>query len=270
MIVSVGDACIDCYVTSKENYAGGIATNFAVQVQRLQTPVILISAIGDDKSGKLFLRQLQHEGVNVDHVQRLHGTTSRQNIRLVGKERTFCGFTAGVLADFHIRDSDIAVINTADAVVAPLTDGLKAIFESVMMRDYPNTLKVADFSRDADIPGFSHGDVVAMLLHYIDDIDAAFIGGDESLIEPIQSIAESNPSKMVTLTLGPKGVQTFFQGRVYTQPAKWVRDMVDTTGCGDAFRAGFLTTYLRTKNIPDALEVGAELAAKTATHVGGF
>ena len=270
MIVSVGDACIDCYVTSKENYAGGIATNFAVQVQRLQTPVILMSAIGDDKSGKLFLRQLQHEGVNTDSIQHLHGTTSRQNIRLVGKERTFCGFTAGVLADFRIRDQDIAVIETAEAVVAPLTDGLKSIFESVMLRDYTHTIKVADFSRDADIPGFSHGDVVAMLLHYIENIDVAFIGGDESLLEPIQSIAESNPNKMVTLTLGPKGVQTFFGGKVYTQPAKWVRDMVDTTGCGDAFRAGFLTTYLKTHQIPEALEFGSEIAAKTATHVGGF
>lgn len=270
MIVSVGDACIDCYVTSKEQYAGGIATNFAVQVQRLQTPVMFISAVGDDKNGKLFLRQLQHEGVNIDHVQRLHGTTSRQNIRLVGKERTFCGFTAGVLAQFQLRENDFAAIAQAEAVVAPLTDGLKAIFDSVMERTYPNTLKVADFSRDADIPGFSHGDVVAMLLHYIDEIDIAFIGGDESLIEPIQGIAESNPDKMITLTLGPKGVQTFYQGRVYTQPAKWVRDMVDTTGCGDAFRAGFLTTYLRTRNIPKALDMGAQLAAKTATHVGGF
>lgn len=270
MIISVGDACIDQYVTTGEKYAGGIATNFAVQVKRLNEPVMLISAIGDDQSAQLFLRQMQNEGVDTSRLQRIHGATSRQNIRLIGKERTFCGFFSGVLSQFHLSEADFAVMRQAEAVVTPLTDGLKPIFEHVMFTPLGTTLKVADFSRDADIPGFTHGDVLAMIMHYLEELNIAFIGGDESLMETLKTIAESNPHKMLLLTLGPKGVYVFFNNHVYHQPAKWVRDMVDTTGCGDAFRAGFVVTYLRTKDIELALERGAEIASETATHVGGF
>ncbi len=270
MIISIGDACIDHYVTTGEKFAGGIATNFAVHVRRMGAPAMLISALGNDQNAEIFLRAMQHEGVDTSHIQRLAGATSRQNIRLVGKERTFTGFYPGVLSDLRLTKQDLAVMDQADAVVAPLTDGLKDIFEHVMLTPLEKPLKIGDFSRDADIPGFSHGDVTAMMMHYLEDIDAAFIGGDESLIETIRSIAESNPKKMITLTLGPKGVQTYFNGRVYTEPARWIRTMVDTTGCGDTFRAGFVVTYLKTKSIEQSLKVGAELAAHTATHIGGF
>jgi fructoselysine 6-kinase len=270
MIISVGDASIDHYVTTGEKYAGGIAANFAVHVRRMGEPIMLIAALGDDQNGDIFLRQMQHESVDTSHVQRLHGGTARQNIRLVGKHWDFCGYYSGVFADFHLTKEDFAVLQNADAVVAPLTDGLKNVFEEVILTPLEKPIKIADFSRHADIPGFSHGDVVSMLMHYLEYLDVVFIGGDESLAETIQSIAESNPEKIIILTMGPKGVQTFHKGKVYTKAAKWVRNMVDTTGCGDAFRAGFVVTYMQIHDIPKALDVGTDLAAQNATHMGGF
>ncbi|MFH1426440.1 MAG: PfkB family carbohydrate kinase [Candidatus Kerfeldbacteria bacterium] len=271
MIASVGDASIDSYVTTGEKHVGGIATNFVVHATRFNYPAILISAIGDDEDGEFFLRQMKMENVDVSHLKRLPGATSEQKIRLVGRERVFCGFFAGVLADMKLDEHDIELMREAEAVVAPLTDGLKQVFDQVIDSDLGlDTLKIADFSRDADIEGFAHGDVAAMLFHYLDRIDMAFIGGDESLIETVSAIAEANPEKILVLTLGPKGSICYHNGETYKQKAFWIKNIVDTTGCGDAFRAGFVTNYMRNKNISEALETAAQLAADAATHFGAF
>ena len=271
MIVSVGDTSIDHYITTGEKHVGGIATNFAVHGTRLGADVVLITAIGNDDDAQFFLKQMKIEGVDTSHVKHLPGQTSEQKIRLVGKERNFCGFFAGVLNDMTIDDNDLTIMRQAEAVVVPLTDGLKHIFEQVIRADLGSKpLKIADFSRDADIEGFGHGDVAAMVFHYLEHADIAFIGGDESILETVQAMAEANPEKIPIITLGPKGSLAFHNEKTYKQKAFWIKNVVDTTGCGDAFRSGFTTKYLETKNIAEAMEHGARLAADAATHFGAF
>lgn len=271
MIVSIGDASIDHYVTTGEKHVGGIATNFVVHATRMQYPTHLITAIGDDEDGEFFLRQMKMEQVDISHVKRLDGPTSEQKIKLAGRERVFCGFFAGVLSELTLDAHDFELMRESEAVVAPLTDGLKHVFDQISQADLgPDTLKIADFSRDADIEGFAHGDVAAMLFHYMEPINIAFIGGDESMIDTVSAMAEANPDKILILTLGPKGSITYYQGEVYKQKAFWIKNIIDTTGCGDAFRAGFTTHYLKQRNIPAALENAAQLAADAATHFGAF
>lgn len=170
----------------------------------------------------------------------------------------------------ELTKKDLALLKNEEAVVVPLTDGLKKVFEQVMHAELGSTLKIVDFSRDADIEGFSHGDVAAMVFHYLEYLDIAFIGGDESIIDTIHSIADANPNKILITTLGPKGSIAYYGGKEYKQKAFWMKNIVDTTGCGDAFRSGFTTSYLENKDIDKALERGAQLAADAATHFGAF
>jgi fructoselysine 6-kinase len=46
--------------------------------------------------------------------------------------------------------------------------------------------------------------------------------------------------------------------------------VVDTTGAGDSFIAGFLAARIAGKPLPDCLAAGRDQAAATCTHVGGF
>jgi fructoselysine 6-kinase len=47
-------------------------------------------------------------------------------------------------------------------------------------------------------------------------------------------------------------------------------EVVDTTGAGDSFIAGFLAARIAGKPLPDCLAAGRDQAALTCTHVGGF
>jgi sugar/nucleoside kinase (ribokinase family) len=56
--------------------------------------------------------------------------------------------------------------------------------------------------------------------------------------------------------------------RAYRIEALAVERVVDTTGAGDAFAAGFLHGVLDGASLPEAVRRGAELAARVITHAG--
>ena len=46
--------------------------------------------------------------------------------------------------------------------------------------------------------------------------------------------------------------------------------VIDTTGCGDSYHAGFVCSYMLENDIEKAMRVGSEIAAETLKHYGGF
>lgn len=49
-----------------------------------------------------------------------------------------------------------------------------------------------------------------------------------------------------------------------------VDTIIDTTGCGDSYHAGFVCSYILENDIEKAMRVGSEIAAETLMHYGGF
>ena len=74
--------------------------------------------------------------------------------------------------------------------------------------------------------------------------------------------------KTVIVTDSEKGSFGYTKGRVFHQKAVEVEKIVDTTGAGDGYTAGFITQYLRSKDIEEAMFQGAEQAAKVLAKVG--
>lgn len=78
----------------------------------------------------------------------------------------------------------------------------------------------------------------------------------------------SDPKTIVIETLGPKG-SVIRRGRDEWQiPAAKVAAVVDPTGAGDAYRAGFLAGYVAGKSIRDCGLLGAGVAGKTVEKYG--
>ena len=45
--------------------------------------------------------------------------------------------------------------------------------------------------------------------------------------------------------------------------------VVDTTGCGDSYQAGFMVSYVRDRDVQRAMENGSRFAARTIGQLGG-
>lgn len=271
MKLVIGDASIDHYVHSGEKYAGGIAANFAAHLKRLgNNDVVLVSAIGTDRYADDFLVRMREEGVDTSHIHQLPGQTSVQKIRISNNQWDYFGFTPGVLEDFYLDEDEWEMVHSAEFLFVPLTDGLKHMFEEVMVKTTVSGIRMTDFSRHADIDGFNHGDIIAMCQHYVDYFDIVVAGGHREHVEDIRSIAHANPDKVFVLTMGAEGSIGFYNGEEHEQGAVPIDELVDTTGCGDAYRAGFITSFLANGKLAPAMLRGAQEAAFVATHMGGF
>lgn len=75
-------------------------------------------------------------------------------------------------------------------------------------------------------------------------------------------------ARIVAVKLGERGVLVFNEGEVFQIPARRTR-VVDTTGAGDSFNAGFLARFLQGAPVRDCAKAGILAAARCVSHMGG-
>ena len=100
------------------------------------------------------------------------------------------------------------------------------------------------------------------------DSEAAVLTGTTNAAEQCDRLLERYA--IVAIKRGSDGALTAEResGARVSVPAPAV-EVVDTSGAGDAFLAGFLAAYLRGEGLAAAAERGAERGSRAVTHLGG-
>lgn len=266
-IVCVGDCGVDHYLPANDQYAGGITSNFARQARQIfrgEDEIHVIAATGNDDSAARIARGgVLQPGIDC-HFTTLQGATPVQYIQIEADgEKDFVRYEEGVLRDFRMQEDHARLIATADLLVTPAFQQNREMFYSVMAATSRGKVAVdfADFSIHPDFE---------LLTTYLPRIDIAFFGlsaDQHPLVERIKDIA-SESGKLMIVTLGADGSIAFNNDQEYHASAVPVARVIDTTGAGDAFAAGFLGLYMHGGSVPDALKSGAECAAQAVQHVG--
>lgn len=73
--------------------------------------------------------------------------------------------------------------------------------------------------------------------------------------------------RILIITDGPNGSYVYDSGKVHHEAAAKA-DIVDTTGAGDAFCAGFIAAYLKERSIEDSMKAASAYACKIIERVG--
>lgn len=134
-------------------------------------------------------------------------------------------------------------------------------FEEVLELKKKHGFKLA-----VDFDVFSDYDKMKQLAPFIDFF---MISGTEEVLPDFKSMSECNEG-LFNVTLAERGSVTYHKGVKYRIPAVPVENVVDTTGCGDSYHAGFVCSYMIDGDITKAMEKGAEFASDTLSHYGGF
>ncbi len=107
-----------------------------------------------------------------------------------------------------------------------------------------------------------------------DQVDILFGNEDElrSLYE-VETLAEAiaavrNDCHLAVVTMGAQGCAVISRSEVVTVAAEPVDQVLDTTGAGDLFAAGFLFGYTRERPLAECAKLGAIAAAEVISHVG--
>lgn len=74
--------------------------------------------------------------------------------------------------------------------------------------------------------------------------------------------------KILILTASKNGSYAYHKGKVFHQVAIKYGKVIDTTGAGDGYIAGFLASYINQENIPKAMLQAAEYAGKIIGKIG--
>ena len=87
-----------------------------------------------------------------------------------------------------------------------------------------------------------------------------------NLLESINEL--KNINKLIIITRSEKGSMAVLNNQITSCDSIKVDKVLDLTGAGDLFAAGFLKEYLDKSNIEKCLQTGSKLAAKIIQKVG--
>ena len=255
--------------------AAGTAAGTAVDLAKLGARVTSIGAIGSDSLGRLLRLLLEDNGVETDRlVTREGGRTSTTilPIRPNGERPTL--HLPGVTASLTAADVDHRLVADADVLHLGGPDVLGAFATEVapgllQHARASGTTTTVDLLRSGAGP-----DVLELLTPLWPWVDF-FLPNDDQLrsltgladLERAAEVLRRSGVGTVVVTRGAEGALIVGADGVEAVPA-FELDVVDTTGCGDAFTAGLVVGLQRGWTLSVAARLATAAAALVAQGLG--
>lgn len=242
--------------------SGGPVPNCLVGLSRLGVKTSIIAVVGDDLIGKQVIKELKNEGVGHNHMIVKHG---RSAIATGYIERASGRRTMVLYRNISIKPSDFKLSDLAVPTLVHL-DG----------RDMAATMKLARWAKrkgalvsfDVGSPRFDVAEVFPLVDHLVVADSFAFpFTKARTAKTAARKLAKFCPG-VITVTEGIRGATALDHGSYWHQKAFKVK-MVDTTGAGDAFHAGYLYGLLNNLDLSQCLRWGAAVAALKCGQPGG-
>ena len=253
--------------------SGGGAANSAAALAQLGIPAAVFSKVGDDPHGAFLLREIERHGVDTRGIRVSPDDTTP--FTYVGihpdGQRTFI-HTPGANKTFSIRDLDLdrlldcGYLLYQDLCVLPQLDAPSGadILAAARRRGVVTLLDECwGFGPDRALweRVAPHAD---FLLPSFDDMRILYPGASpDEIADRLLSLGGGT----VVLKMGAEGCLLASAGTRRRVPACPV-NVVDTTGAGDCFDAGFLAGLVHGMPPEQAAEIAAAAAAACIGHIG--
>lgn len=256
--------------------AGGSAANTALGVAMLGGSAGYIGRVADDEIGRFFVDDMRAAGVVFDPAVDRTDPGSGLCVSLVTPdgERTM-GTYLGQAAELQPSDIDPDLVGRARWLylegylwdVPGIPDALRKAAGEVRSRGGHVALTVSDpFAVERHRESFRSllGDPVDLV--FANEEEAHLLFGASSLAEVTASVQELGVTG--ALTRGAAGSVVVTADAVVDVPARPVSSVVDTTGAGDLYAAGFLFGQSKGMGAERCAELGGLAAAEIISHLG--
>lgn len=256
--------------------SGGSAANTAAGVASFGGAAAFVGKVRDDQLGAVFSHDIRAVGVEFDTPPATDGPATARCLVVVtpDAQRTMSTYlgaaTALSAADI---DEDLLARSQVTYLEGYLWDPPEAIgaLRRAMTVAHDAGRQVA-FSLSDPFCVERHRHEFRQLVEQ--EVDVLFANEAEvmslveasSFEEAVEAIAGRCP--VAALTRGPLGSVVVEAGSVVEVPAATVDEVVDTTGAGDLYAAGFLHGLTRGKDLKTCATLGGLAAAEVISHVG--
>ena len=259
--------------------SGGSAANSMAGIAAMGGKAAFIGQVADDQLGEIFRHDMRALGVRFDTPALdggSHEPTGRCLILVTPDAQRTMNTCPGASHQLRPEALDEALI--ASASILYLEGYLwgpelprQAMHRAIEIARAANREIAFTASESVCLPGRREGftrmiDQGGIDLLFANEHEVLQLTGAGHLGEALVMLAATVPTLIVTR--GAEGALGLEDGQKVEVPAAPVGQVVDTTGAGDLFAAGFLTARCRGHDLRKCLETGAIAAAEIISHFG--
>ncbi len=257
--------------------SGGSAGNTAAGLAALGIKAGFIGQVADDQLGSIYRHDIRSLGVQFDTPARSDvGATARCLVLVTADAQRTMNTFLGAAQQLEARDIDPA--HVADAGILYLEGYLwdppapRAAMESAIAAAQGAGRKVAFTLSDTFCVDRHKADFWRLIdakkidILFANEAELAAMTDEEDFEAGLRALAAKVP--MLVVTRSDQGAVAVANGARASVPAEPIRRLVDTTGAGDLFAAGFLAGQARGLDLERSLRLGAIAAAEVIQHYG--
>ena len=254
--------------------SGGAAGNVAAWLTRTDARSTIVSHVGDDPAGAAIVAEFDALGVNHGDLV-IPGETSGVVVVLVdssGERTMFPDKGANsrlTVTDLPDLGSFQAVYISGYALLNPLArDGVLAMIEKIKADGLPIYFDPASVGAMKDVADKElHNWFSMMDVLFLNEEESIYLTGSVDIERALDYLLDF--SQVVVIKRGSAGAIAKARGFDSISLPAVAATVVDTTGAGDSFAAGFIASYSKNHDLTAALQAGGELAAGCVAIVGG-
>ena len=256
--------------------AGGSVANTMAGIAHLQGNPSFIGKINSDNFGEMYRKSLQDINVNFSYLEKDEDLSTGASIILItpDSERTMCTYL-GISS--HLSANDINENNIIDHELIFLEGYLwdKGISEKMFKRIIniakKNKIKIAMSLSDIFCVTRHKQDFYSLLKNDLDILignenEINELVSKKNFLDSVNQLKELD--KLIVITRSENGSMTIKNNEIINCKSTKVKKVLDLTGAGDLFAAGFLKEYIDNSDIKKCLETGSILASKIIQKIG--
>jgi len=249
--------------------SGGSVANSIVSMAQQNLKTAFIGKVNQDELGEKFSQGLKKEKVEFKITKSSTNKYTARCVILVSTdaERTMNTYL-GISQELTEEDIDLGIISNSsmlylEGYLWDLDNAKKAIKKSILTAKSSETIVAFSISDAFCVDRFRE--------EFIDLINnsADLIFANEAEIKSLYETSEldtaikkcQETNKIFAVTLGDKGAKIIHRYEIFDIKAETINKLVDTTGAGDLFAAGFLAEYIKTQDLKSSGKQGVKMAS---------
>tara|TARA_B100001057_G_scaffold483110_1_gene559420 strand:+ start:71 stop:1003 length:933 start_codon:yes stop_codon:yes gene_type:complete len=256
----------------EKTISGGSVANSIVGLSQLKNKVGFIGKISDDDLGQKYEVGLRKENVDFIYSKKKESLPTGTCLILVtpDSERTMCTYL-GTAGKINENDLDISALKNSEMVFLEgyLWDegDPKKAFDKAIKNANKVAMSLSDkFCVDRHKTHFYELVKNKLDITFANEEEIMSLINAKTFKEVISFSKELK--KLLVITRGEKGAISIKEGNITEVGIKKNLDVVDLTGAGDLFAAGYLHGILNNFNTMDCLEKGTEMSSKVIQQIG--
>jgi len=256
--------------------AGGSVANSMAGIAYLKGNSSFIGKINSDKLGDLYKKSLQDINVNFSYNEKNDSLPTGASVILItpDSERTMCTYL-GISS--HLSDHDVLENNIIEHKLIFLEGYLwdkgisEKMFNHAINISKKNKVKIAMSLSDIFCVSRHKQDFNNLLTNDLDILignenEINELTNKKNLLDSINQLKIFD--KLIIITRSDKGSLAIKDNEIINCDSTKVEKILDLTGAGDLFAAGFLKEYLDNSEIKKCLKTGSILASEIIQKIG--